>query len=517
MSIGFSNHKKAGGVTYYSSSRWETALYGGYYNLIFDHPDVSLNNKVDLDVKKQMGLSSWTAEKLMKIYLLRAKELGLSKHLSNNSKKTKITKWWQEKEVLKVEPSAIRDVLNSIISETPEYSNLFDHYRELIESCEITLPMDPPPSSGGSGKKGKGKKKDKEESKSESGASSSAKEDKQKQEKDEENQGGKGKEKSDESPEDEGEDDCDEHGYERTEDPLTYKEGLEKEWKIRKELADYLGEIKKREIYSSFLNGNLLQETKWEHPRDLEQCRFSEDERFYASQLVKTLDINFDPTSDRINSLRTGKLDPRKVAEVIPGNLNVYYTTEENQSTKPFTVVMLQDESGSMSEYDKIHHSKRLLKTLYLAFSEILPQEKIFVYGHSGHGNPRIFVYQDKYNLKFQERIDHMKSRDYNYDGPAIEAIYTKVRAITDDNIIFITLSDGAPCGRGYAGNDAKTSMRKVLEKCRRDGFVTIGLGIKHFNDDGLYNYSSVIHRLDSSMIKQVSHVVNKVVKTEFQ
>lgn len=515
MAIGFSNHKSGGGVTYYSSSRWETALYGGYYNLIFDHPEVSLNHKVDVDVKNQMGLSSWTAEKLMKIFLLQSKEIGVIGNLAKGARRTKITKWWQEKEVMMVDPRTLKAVLDHVIANSPEYANLLDHFRELIETTQISLPVEDPPKSGGSGKKGKGKKKD-DGQKSESGGAGKKAEEGKKEEEQQESSGGKSKETG-EDPESEDEGDSEEHGYERTDDPLTWTESEEKDRKLRKELGDYLGEIKKREIFSNFLNGNILQETKWEHPRDLHPCKFSEEEKFFAGQLVKTLDINFDPKEDRINSLRTGKLDPRKVAEVIPGNLNVYYTIEENQSTKPFTIVLLQDESGSMSEYDKIHHSKRILKTLYLAFSEIVPQEKIYVYGHSGHGNPKIFVYQDKYNLKFQERIDHMNSRDYNYDGPAIEAIYTKVRAMTDDNIIFIVLSDGAPCGRGYGGEDAKLSMRKVLEKCRRDGFVTIGLGIKHFNDDGLYNYSSVIKRLDASMIKQVSHIVNKVVKTEFQ
>jgi len=509
MAIGYSNHKSGGGVTSYSSSRWETALYGGYYNLIFDHPEVSLDNKVDIDVKKQMGLSSWTAEKLMKIFLLRAKELGIINELASNAKRAKITKWWKEKEVMMVNPRTLKSVLDSTIASSPEHANLLDHYRDLIESCQISLPVEDPPQSGGGGKKGKGKKKGDDE-KSESGGSSRGK---GKEEKEQEQGSSGAKEKEG----DDGESDAEEHGYERSDTPLTWTDSEEKDRKLRKELADYLGEIKKREIYSTFLNGNMLQETKWDHPRDLLPCSFSEEEKFFAGQLVKMLDINFDPKEDRINSLRTGKLDPRKVAEVVAGNLNVYYTVEENQSTKPFTIVILQDESGSMSEYDKIHHSKRILKTLYLAFSEIVPQEKIFVYGHSGNGSPRIFVYQDKYNPKFQERIDHMSSREYNYDGPAIEAIYTKVRSITDDNIIFIVLSDGSPCGAGYGGDSAKTSMKKVLEKCRRDGFVTIGLGIKHFNDDTLYNYSSVIKKLDSTMIKQVSHIVNKVVKTEFQ
>ena len=286
--------------------------------------------------------------------------------------------------------------------------------------------------------------------------------------------------------------------------------------KAKEDLREYLGLIKKREVYDSFLSGNP-KDIRWVQQSETAKCRFTDLEYTYASRLVKLLDIKFDPEQDRINSLRAGKLDPRKIAEVIPGNLNVYYQVEENQTTKPFTVVILQDQSGSMSEYRKMEHSKTILKTLYLAFSEILPPGKLYIYGHTGEAAPKIYVYQDKYTHKFEERIGFMTHEDYNYDGPAIESVYNKVRSMTDDNIIFITLSDGQPCGAGFGGDSAAIHMRKVLEKCRRDGFVTVGLGIKHFNDDTLYNYSCVLQELGDDMIKKTSHIINKVVKTEFQ
>lgn len=568
----------------YSSSKWEKSFFGGYYNLISDHPEVQFPYSLDLDIKNNMGLSWWTSEKLMKIFLLKVREHSLYQKLAQEAKPTKKTKFFMTKEVLMVQQSSLEEVMDTICQVEIEHKSLFIHYKDLIVTSEISIPM-PPPSKSNSedgededNKKSKGKSKpekgkgspksgsgESEEDKNEEGEDTgegksgenennkkegkgSGGGDPQDDEKEEEEEDGNGSGEGDSEEKDEGEgegskgegakgnggssrnsdlngnqrgngQDDGTRNSDRTEGKLTGRPGGREEDIKRKkgELEGFLGTIKKREIHSAFLNGNLVKDTRFIHPRDRNKCKFSENEYAYASRLVKLLDINFDPAVDRVNSLRTGKLDTRKLAEVIPGNMNVYYKHEENQTTKPFSVVILQDESGSMSEHYKIDYSKSILKTLYLAFSEILPQDKIYVYGHSGDVTPDIFVYQDKYNQKFEERIECIDARDQNYDGPAIEAVYDKVRAQTSDNIIFITLSDGQPCGSSYGGDEAKVAMKKVMEKCRRDGFVTVGLGILHFNDPNLYNYSCVIQSLGDEMIKKTSHIINKVVKTEFQ
>ena len=513
---GFDQHRRSKKT--YSSSRWEKSFYGGYYSLIMDHPEVSINNKINIDVKELSGLWTWTAEKLIRIFLLHANELGITEQLTIGAKLTTRSKWGIESEVLLVTRERITSVLYSIISNKREYSNLYEHYKNLILTCEISIPLppkkkDPPSRSLSSPTKSQPGEPDPEEGDEE--VSMGLK--KSDEEGDEGGRGGAGEGEEENDSDGEGEDDGF-RGTERGTTPLENGPGNRKA-EIKRSISDlaaFLGDVQKREIVNHFINLDA-KNTRWIHPGDKEKCRFTDEEYLYAGRLIKMLDISFDPTNARINSLRTGRLDPRKLAEVLPGNTNVYYKMEENQSTKPFSVVILQDESGSMLEHGKIEYSRSMLKTLYLAFSEILPPEKLFIYGHSGSGIPEIYIYQDKYNPKFEERFYSMGAKDSNYDGPAIEAIYTKARAMTDDNIIFITLSDGQPCGHGYGGNSVELAMQKILEKCRRDGFVTIGLGILHFNNPLLYNYSAVVKSLGEEMIKKTSFIINKVVKTEFQ
>lgn len=239
------------------------------------------------------------------------------------------------------------------------------------------------------------------------------------------------------------------------------------------------------------------------------------------------LDISFDPAEDTVKNLRLGKLDITKIAEVPAGNIAIYKQTVENQTTKPFSVVILCDESGSMmdtigsSDATRLHSQYSIVKSLYHCFSDILPQEKIFVYGHTDSDEsdaPVLFVYHDKYNHNFKNTIDNMldRSNGSNYDGPIIEEVYKQIRSFTNDRIIFIVLSDGQPAGQNYGGPKDINKMKQIIEKCKRDEFVTVGIGIETFHVQDLYQYSAIVEDMDD-MPKKVSHIVNHVVKTEFQ
>jgi hypothetical protein len=160
-----------------------------------------------------------------------------------------------------------------------------------------------------------------------------------------------------------------------------------------------------------------------------------------------------------------------------------------------------------------------LAKILYGAFSEIMPQDRISVYGHSGDDAPEIYVYQDKYNPGFLKTITNMLSRDLleNYDGPVVESIHERIRSQNSDNILFIVISDGQPAGNhGYGGREAMDDLKRIVEKCKRDNFVTMGIGFGYSGVKEIYSYHTVIHDM-GQVVEKVTTLLNKVVKTEFQ
>jgi nitric oxide reductase activation protein len=255
-----------------------------------------------------------------------------------------------------------------------------------------------------------------------------------------------------------------------------------------------------------------------EEQRNYESTLSAQD-TLYAKQIVQKLDITFDPDRDDIHSLKQGKLDTRKLAEAVAHNDHIYFRTEEDQKTKPFSVVILCDESGSMNHDGRLGKQYQLVKILHAAFSEIMPQDRISVYGHSGDDVPEIYVYQDKYNPGFTKTIEGMKRRDLreNYDGPVVESLHERIRSQTSDNILMIVISDGSPAGEhGYGGLEAMADLKRIIEKCKRDNFVTMGIGFGYSGVKELYSYNAVIHNM-SEVVEKATTLLNKVVKTEFQ
>jgi hypothetical protein len=174
--------------------------------------------------------------------------------------------------------------------------------------------------------------------------------------------------------------------------------------------------------------------------------------------------------------------------------------------------------SGSMGNGNRIESQHHMLNTLYLAMREILPEDKLFIYGHSGEYTPEIYTFYSPHDTDYEKNIKFYRSVSWrqNYDGPVIEAIHKKVRETNDDRIIFISLSDGEPCGNNYGGTEHNEELKRILEKARRDEFVTVGIGIEADHVGALYTYSKCVWDL-RLLPKEVSSIINQVVRVEFQ
>ena len=211
-------------------------------------------------------------------------------------------------------------------------------------------------------------------------------------------------------------------------------------------------------------------------------------------------------------------MDLSKLAEVPAGNISVYKQTVEDQDTKPFSVCVLGDMSGSMQDGRRVQSQKHIMNMLYLALSQILPPDKLYIYGHSGHMTPEIYTFYTPYDRDYEKNIRYYERVEWcqNYDGPVIEEIHKKIRETNDDRVIFISLSDGEPCGNGYGGSGDLQDLKRILEKARRDSFVTVGIGIQAGHVSQLYNYAKPVWDL-STLPRDVAGIINQVVRSEFK
>ena len=497
-----SGYKQWGGWGggYKSTSGWEKSHFGGFTRVLNDYPFIKID--FDLDIKASgeaaSELGTWQAEKLIKLYILKAKEKGLiekftSKVIERPSFFGNVIKKYS---VVSLNNLAI---LSTICTSYPEMAPMFEHYKESILSSTIEMEIQEPEPKKDKDDKGKGEGEGEGQPQGE---------------KEEEGEG---------DDEGQGEGECDGEDEKESESGSPAEGKQTPKGKSGKSIQDLMGEINESKPWSvadrsltAFSEKPKF--TPFNKKDSGSSYQFNAEEKRDSELLIKLLDINFDPKSDEVKNLKLGKLDTSKIAEVPAGNLSIYKQRVEEQDTKPFSVCILADMSGSMGHGGRIPAQRHIMNTLYLAMSQILTPDKLYIYGHSGDYTPEIFTFYSPYDTDYEKNIQFYNSVNWcqNYDGPVIEAIHKKVRETNDDRIIFISLSDGQPSGNNYGGHDHNEELKRILERARRDEFVTVGIGIQADHVTELYTYSKVVNDL-KFLPKEVSSIINQVVRAEFQ
>lgn len=442
--------------SFYSSTKWETSDFGGFSRILWDLPDMKIPTGFNISVKGTGYLSYYEQRKLLSLFLYKAHQAKLSKILISGARASK--------EEIKYPYYAY--TLNTYTFSKEDVKTVLKHIianevelRSLFVHysnylANSTITYDPP----------------------------------------------------------------------RNLENLSTEELEEKKESILKSAISEIKEKKSTYSYQFLDIGEKIKELKDKttfktFAAENTPTTYSDYETTAADKLLELLDISFEKSESKISSLVSGKLDIPKIAEIVSGNTHIYYKKEILERTKPFSICILCDESGSM-EGENFFAQHSLVKIMYKAFSSILPPEKIYVYGHSGEISPEIHIYQDKLNPNFELVIDKQKyvELEQNYDGPVTDIIYEKIRSYTDDNILFIVISDGEPAGYAYGSYEDQKDYKRVIEKCKRDGFVTCGIGINYFRVKDLYQYSTIINSQDiAGSIKNVTRLLNSVVKSEFQ
>ena len=497
-----SGYKQWGGWGggYKSTSGWEKSHFGGFTRVLNDYPYIKID--FDLDIKASgeaaRELGTWQAEKLIKLYILKAKEKGLiekftSKVIERPSFFGTVIKKYS---VVSLNNLAI---LSTICTSYPEMAPMFEHYKDSILSSTIEMEIQEPEPKKDNGDKGEGEGEGEGQPQGE---------------KEEEGEG---------DDEGQGEGECDGEDEKESESGSPAEGKQTPKGKSGKSIQDLMGEINESKPWSvadrsltAFSEKPKF--TAFDKKDSGSSYQFNAEEKRDSELLIKLLDINFDPKSDEVKNLKLGKLDTSKIAEVPAGNLSIYKQRVEEQDTKPFSVCILADMSGSMGHGGRIPAQRHIMNTLYLAMSQILTPDKLYIYGHSGDYTPEIFTFYSPYDTDYEKNIQFYNSVNWcqNYDGPVIEAIHKKVRETNDDRIIFISLSDGQPSGNSYGGHEHNEELKRILERARRDEFVTVGIGIQADHVTELYTYSKVVNDL-KLLPKEVSSIINQVVRAEFQ
>lgn len=200
-----------------------------------------------------------------------------------------------------------------------------------------------------------------------------------------------------------------------------------------------------------------------------------------------------------LKSMRTGRLDTDKLAEARQGVQTIYERMGEVKTNK-LCVTILVDESGSMAGYnaDKAREAAIFLKESL----ESVPDVELFVYGHTadipghyvsgiggkgGSGSTQIFVYKEKGTAVSPKAMGSIHGRHENRDGVAILATAKRVRQRTQNQGVFIVISDGSPSAQGYGGTIARNHVKKSAIEVEKMGFQVIQVTIGGYRSKDMF------------------------------
>ena len=280
---------------FFSSSSWESSYFGGFSQLLWDMPELSLPRGFDIVVRDRSEYMTWyTQRKLLAVFLNKIHVYGLSNNLISSVNITVNNGAYSTNRVYTFDKNSVKFCVNSLIKIDKELASMFIKYSNMLSNSTITY-------------------------------TETVKE-----------------------------------GDEFDGDARTLlSKKLEDIVPIKKitSYGNYSSSSKNYEDLKGSVTFSVQSESEVEHV-------YTQDETVLAEKLISMLDVSFEQDETKITNLRTGKIDIPKIAEAIAGNHMINFRKEFHDRTKPFSVCILNDESGSMDHYKFRRYQQSVTKIL---------------------------------------------------------------------------------------------------------------------------------------------------------
>ena len=197
----------------------------------------------------------------------------------------------------------------------------------------------------------------------------------------------------------------------------------------------------------------------------------------------------------------------------------LFYKTKLPNDQADIAVVVLNDESGSMSSNDRITHARSASLILY-DFCKGL-DIPIAIYGHSEYDDVELYAYAefDSIDNKDKYRLMDMSARWGNRDGAALRYAAERLMSRPEEIKLLIIISDGQPAGSGYFGTAAEADLRGIKREYSAKGIklfaAAIGSdkpNIQRIYGDGFLDITN-LEKLPTNLGKLIiQQVRNKIV-----
>lgn len=149
----------------------------------------------------------------------------------------------------------------------------------------------------------------------------------------------------------------------------------------------------------------------------------------------------------------------------------IFYKTTLPQEMIGIAVAILNDESGSMSSYDRITYARATSIILYDFCKAInIP---VCIYGHNAkRDDVELYSYAEYNSIDNQDkyRIMDMSARSKNRDGAALRFVAEQLLKRPEELKLLVLISDGQPSASGYSGTEAEADLRGIKKEYKNKG-----------------------------------------------
>ncbi len=178
----------------------------------------------------------------------------------------------------------------------------------------------------------------------------------------------------------------------------------------------------------------------------------------------------------RLTGLRSGILDPGRLAEAYQGVQSVYYARQERVQPNRTAICLLIDESGSMSYPDASGKSRRdyaeEAAILLEAGAGSNPDTPLFIYGYTNDWDHSLNLNVYREGRQFKRRaVGMLESCGGTPTGEAVRAATARVREKTREKCILVVVTDGE-------AND-NDLLAESIGNAVHDNFIPIGIGVQ--------------------------------------
>ena len=195
--------------------------------------------------------------------------------------------------------------------------------------------------------------------------------------------------------------------------------------------------------------------------------------RRYIPAVSKILRSNGTEYQTSLRGMRSGKMDPCKIAEAFQGVPSVYMRETQVKADK-MSVALLIDESGSM--YGEKMQAAKDTAVLFNEALRTVPNISLYIYGYTNgrNGKTLLFKYAEPgYSSKYS-----LGCIDSRWGTPTAEAINETVNRLSksqDEQKLLIVVSDGEPDG-------PESEVTEQVKNAEKRSIKVLGISI----DDGL-------------------------------